>query len=87
MTQDSLVVRPVIFGGSGHPNPHQWTPQSHLEPCADHRFSRDLLGESVSAHLKPAHVSGCTPGPFFDRKDSKDERTQSSLVAAAKARV
>jgi DNA invertase Pin-like site-specific DNA recombinase len=33
---------PSGYLASGLPNAHQWTPQSHLEACPEHRFSRDL---------------------------------------------
>ena len=36
MTLDSLVARPATC----IPNGHQWSPQSHLDACPDHRFSR-----------------------------------------------
>ena len=55
------MVRPAIFGVAGIQTLTSGLRRSHLEPCADHRFSRDLLGELVSAHLKPAHVAGLAP--------------------------
>ena len=32
----------IVQQDSGLTNAHQWTPQSHLEACLDHQFSRDL---------------------------------------------
>ena len=52
MTQDSLVAHPATRV-AGFPNAYQWTPQSHLEACADHRFSRGPSWEDADIARGP----------------------------------
>jgi hypothetical protein len=47
VTQDSIVAPPATQV-AGVPNGRQWTPQSHLEAYADHRFSRDIRARSCA---------------------------------------